>query len=294
MRIAWYHLNVFFAVTACGSTPTTSATPARAPLATHGSQQDGGASEQALLPRAAVRQPRLLARQDTAARPGFESRLYLIEVGAGASGELGPLSEPCLGYVIEGRLARSSEADLATAADAAGGFIAAPGERRRIDNGDTEQRLQYALIGVFPKNALLGATERPATPARPSDAVSPLARAATPSATPVREIKRTLLAQRDLVGSPGLESRLYLIEFPPAAASKLHLHTSPGVGYVLEGSFESSFGDGPLSVKRAGEPFVDLAGAPHRFRNADPVHPLRFVVGGTYRKDESLFQALSP
>jgi quercetin dioxygenase-like cupin family protein len=87
---------------------------------------------------------------------------------------------------------------------------------------------------------------------------------------------------------------MYLIEFPPGQASQLHVHPVPAVGYVLEGRFESAFGDAAVVSKQRGEGFVDLANAPHRFRNADPDHWLRFVIAGTFRKDQPLFRLLSP
>ena len=121
---------------------------------------------------------------------------------------------------------------------------------------------------------------------RPTDAAPP------PRAGSLTEVRRTLLAQHPIDGLPGLESRIYLIEFPPGAESKLHLHTTPGVGYVLEGSFESAFGDEPPVVKRAGDAFVDLANQPHHFKNADARRPLRFVVAGTFHMDEPLFTVL--
>lgn len=109
---------------------------------------------------------------------------------------------------------------------------------------------------------------------------------------PLLEIKRSLLALQPIADLPGLESRLYLIEFPPGASAKLHLHGTQCIGYVLEGSFESSFGDAPAVIKHAGEAFVDLPHLPHHFKNADSARPLRFVVAGTFHKDEALFQVV--
>lgn len=108
----------------------------------------------------------------------------------------------------------------------------------------------------------------------------------------VTEIKRTLLTQRTLDDQPGLESRIYLIEFPPGAVAKLHRHSAQCVGYVLEGSFESAFGDDQPTIKHAGEAFVDLANKPHHFKNGDTARPLRFIVAGTFHMDEPLFEAL--
>jgi len=115
------------------------------------------------------------------------------------------------------------------------------------------------------------------------------ARSSSPSP---REVRRELLTRRELPELPGWESRMYLVEFPPGAQSPLHEHVVSCVGYVLEGSFESAFGDGPAKVTHAGESFVDLPHEPHRFRNASANQPLRFVIAGTFRKDDPLFRAL--
>ena len=125
---------------------------------------------------------------------------------------------------------------------------------------------------------------------------SGVATGASPAEVPAvrpSEIRRTLVAQSDIANLPGFESRLYLVEYPPGAQADVHSHTEQCVGYVLEGSFESAFGDGPAATKRAGEGFIDLPGQPHHFKNADSARPLRFVVAGTFRKDEPLFQVLA-
>jgi quercetin dioxygenase-like cupin family protein len=114
-------------------------------------------------------------------------------------------------------------------------------------------------------------------------------RAAAPG-TSAAAVKRTLISEQPVPGMPEHSTRLYLIEFPPGAASQPHVHPTPGVGYVLEGSFESSYQEGPTTITRAGESFIDLPHLIHHFRNPDPVHPLRFVVAGTYRQGEPLFQ----
>ncbi|HET6336206.1 MAG TPA: cupin domain-containing protein [Polyangiales bacterium] len=106
------------------------------------------------------------------------------------------------------------------------------------------------------------------------------------------EIRRELLVSKDLPELPGWESRLYLVEFPAGAQSLVHEHPVAGVGYVLDGSFESAFGDAPATVVHAGHGFVDLPHEPHHFRNPDPSLPLRFVIAGTFRKGDPLFRAL--
>jgi quercetin dioxygenase-like cupin family protein len=124
-------------------------------------------------------------------------------------------------------------------------------------------------------------------------ACRPAGVAAVAPDAPATEVRRTLIAHEPVPDRPGFESRVYLIEYPAAVAGKLHVHTEPCIGYVIEGRFESAFGDGPVTVKRAGEAFIDIPGKPHHFRNPDPQRPLRFVVGGTFREDEPLFRSLN-
>jgi quercetin dioxygenase-like cupin family protein len=121
---------------------------------------------------------------------------------------------------------------------------------------------------------------------------APPTQKASPPPTAASEVKRELIAQKELADLPGWESRLYLIEFPAGVVSQVHEHLTPGIGYVLEGSFESSFGDAPAIVKHAGEGFIDLPNLPHHFRNPDPAHRLRFVISGTFRKNDPLFRPL--
>jgi quercetin dioxygenase-like cupin family protein len=100
-------------------------------------------------------------------------------------------------------------------------------------------------------------------------------------------IRRTLIDRRPATDLPGWETRLYLIEYPPGVAAPIHVHPAVGVGYVLEGRFESAFGAEPVVEVRAGHGFVDQAGVTHRvFRNASPDQGLRFVVAYTLRVGE--------
>lgn len=99
------------------------------------------------------------------------------------------------------------------------------------------------------------------------------------------EIHRQLLATRPADGAPGQETQLWLIEYPQGAEAPRHRHPVVGVGYVLEGAFESAFGDDPPVTVRAGESFVDRAHVEHRlFRNAKADSPLKFVVAYTIAK----------
>ncbi|HEX4419052.1 MAG TPA: cupin domain-containing protein [Kofleriaceae bacterium] len=117
-------------------------------------------------------------------------------------------------------------------------------------------------------------------------------RGPAPSATPPAPgaIRRSLIARRPATGLAGWETRLYLIEYPPGASAPPHTHPAVGVGLVLDGRFESAFGDEPTVQVEAGQGFVDQADTPHRvFRNLSPDHPLRFVIAYTLRaQDEPL------
>jgi quercetin dioxygenase-like cupin family protein len=100
-------------------------------------------------------------------------------------------------------------------------------------------------------------------------------------------IKRTLIDRKPAADLPGWETRLYLIEYPPGAAAPVHVHPAIGVGFVIDGRFESAFGDEPVVEVQSGHGFVDQAGVPHRvFRNPSVDHGLRFVVAYTLRAGE--------
>ena len=105
-------------------------------------------------------------------------------------------------------------------------------------------------------------------------------------------IRRTIIG-RTPAHEPGWETRLYLIEYPPGAAAPPHVHPVVGVGWVVEGEFESVFGDDGVTRVSAGQSFTDLADVPHRlFRNTSGEHPLRFVIAYTIRNDDESFRPL--
>lgn len=103
------------------------------------------------------------------------------------------------------------------------------------------------------------------------------------------QIRRTMLGSQPATDLPGWETRLYLIEYGPSAVAPLHIHPVVGVGYVLEGSFESAFENQQQVLVKTGERFVDPAAVPHRlFRNASTTAPLRFVVAYTIRPEQQI------
>ena len=112
---------------------------------------------------------------------------------------------------------------------------------------------------------------------------------------PANGVRRTLLERRPVATLPGWETRFYLIEYPPGAAAPLHLHPTDGVGFVLDGSFESAFGTEPVTEVGAGRSFVERADAPHRiFRNPSADQPLRFLVAFTLRTQAEPFTLGAP
>jgi quercetin dioxygenase-like cupin family protein len=246
-------------------------------------------------PRAEVTR-KLVASANVPGAPGFESRVYRIEYPPGAQANPHVHTEQDFGYVVEGRFEAEFGDDPVIAGQTGDGFVEVAHQPHRFRNADPARPLVFVTAGTYRKDEAIF-TPLAGSPAFVSKDVArslgpAAATAGEASGAPPREIVRRLLAQRDVPDIPGMELRLYLMEFPPGAESKVHVHLTPGVGYVVEGSFESSFGTDPVTVKRAGDGFVDMPGAPHHFRNADSARPLRFVFAGTFHKDEPLFQVL--
>jgi quercetin dioxygenase-like cupin family protein len=98
------------------------------------------------------------------------------------------------------------------------------------------------------------------------------------------KVERLLLEQSDVPGT-GLETRLYLITYPPGMAAPLHHHPVAGLGYIIEGSALSAYeGEAPVQLT-AGQSFQDKAMTPHTvFANANSDQPLRFLIAYTVTK----------
>jgi quercetin dioxygenase-like cupin family protein len=131
-------------------------------------------------------------------------------------------------------------------------------------------------------SALLGCASPPPLAASPTAAT-----ATTTSVPTAKEVRRTLLSWHDVKELPGWEARLYLIEYPPGASAPPHRHPAAGLGYGIEGTFESAFeGEAPTRTGE-GESFVDAPDKVHTmFRNVSTEKPLRFVIGYTIRNGE--------
>lgn len=56
---------------------------------------------------------------------------------------------------------------------------------------------------------------------------------------------------------PGWETRLYMIDYSPAADGSGHHHPVPGLGYMLSGTILSAFADEEVVSIKEGQGFVD-------------------------------------
>ena len=74
---------------------------------------------------------------------------------------------------------------------------------------------------------------------------------------------RTELMRRAIPGAENLEAVMYLLSLPPGATAPAHRHPGIGVGYVLEGVYESQYEGEELKRFTAGDSIYDLAYTPH-------------------------------
>ncbi len=105
-----------------------------------------------------------------------------------------------------------------------------------------------------------------------------------PTVVPVGAVTRTLIEHSDVPGTD-LETRLYVITYPPGSKAPAHHHPVVGLGYIIEASARSAYDNDVSVVLKAGQSFHDLADVPHTvFENADPHRSLSFVIAYTVRK----------
>jgi quercetin dioxygenase-like cupin family protein len=96
---------------------------------------------------------------------------------------------------------------------------------------------------------------------------------------PVSTASRIELMRREIPGAGDQEAVLFLISLPPGAAAPVHTHPGIGVGYVLEGIYESQYEGEKLLRFTAGAAIYDLANTPHLIaRNGSTTLPLRFLM----------------
>jgi quercetin dioxygenase-like cupin family protein len=90
---------------------------------------------------------------------------------------------------------------------------------------------------------------------------------------------RVELMRRPIPGAGDQQAVLFLITMPPGGAAPVHAHPGMGVGYVLEGIYESQYEGEELQRFKAGDAIYDLAHTPHLIaRNASTTLPLRFLM----------------
>jgi quercetin dioxygenase-like cupin family protein len=90
---------------------------------------------------------------------------------------------------------------------------------------------------------------------------------------------RVELMRRPIPGAGDQEAVMFLVTLPPGAAAPVHAHPGIGVGYVLDGIYESQYEGEELMSFEAGDAIYDLAHTPHLIaRNASSTQPLRFLM----------------
>jgi quercetin dioxygenase-like cupin family protein len=106
---------------------------------------------------------------------------------------------------------------------------------------------------------------------------------------------RVEMMRREIPGADGREAVMFLITLPPGAAAPVHAHPGIGVGYVLEGSYESQYEGETLQRFEAGDAIYDLAHTPHLIaRNASDTLPLRFIMTFIVAKGDPTILPIQP
>jgi quercetin dioxygenase-like cupin family protein len=226
----------------------------------------------------------LLDRQDISDRPSVELRAYLVEYAPGASAERHVHPVAGTGYVLEGSF-ESAFGDEAPSVTRQGqSFVDRANEVHRVfRNASSTEKLRFVVTYAVAKGAevfLPVPSDRKVSPMSSDNAAGSSAGAPSPAAA-APGVRRTLLESQALADMPGWELRLLLVEYAPGVAADPHTHPVPGIGYVLDGSFESAWGEGTggeVTVKHKGESFIDLAHQRHLFRNASTTQPLCFIM----------------
>jgi quercetin dioxygenase-like cupin family protein len=109
----------------------------------------------------------------------------------------------------------------------------------------------------------------------------------TDALSTVGAASRVELMRREIPGASDHEAVMFLLSLPPAAAAPAHTHPGIGIGYVLEGVYESQYEGEALKRFTAGEPIYDLAQTPHLVaRNGSHTEPLRFIMTFVVKKGE--------
>jgi quercetin dioxygenase-like cupin family protein len=97
--------------------------------------------------------------------------------------------------------------------------------------------------------------------------------------TEIREPEIKVLMTKDLAGTPGKETIMLTVEYPPGAVEPVHRHNAQAFVYLLEGSVVMQVkGQQPVTLK-PGDTFYEGNDDVHLVgRNASQTSPARFVV----------------
>ncbi len=101
-------------------------------------------------------------------------------------------------------------------------------------------------------------------------------------------LKATLIFRADLVGMPGQEVVVQLVEFAPRGSSGKHIHPGHEVVYVLEGSgVKEAEGEAPAPAKAGTVTYVP-AGKVSETKNESATAPLKFLVFRVHPKGQEI------
>jgi len=101
------------------------------------------------------------------------------------------------------------------------------------------------------------------------------------------EPKVTPLMAQDLVGTPGKETIMITVEYPPGWSSAAHRHDAQTFVYVLEGSVCASCRCGKEVTLGPGQTFYESPDDVHSVaRNASTTKPAKFLVFLVKDKDK--------
>ena len=103
------------------------------------------------------------------------------------------------------------------------------------------------------------------------------------------EPKVTPLMAQDLVGTPGKETIMITVEYPPGWSSAAHRHDAQTFVYVLEGSVVMAVRGGKEVTLGPGQTFYESPDDVHSVaRNASTTKPAKFLVFLVKEKDKPL------
>jgi len=101
------------------------------------------------------------------------------------------------------------------------------------------------------------------------------------------EPKVTPLMAQDLVGTPGKETIMITVEYPPGWSSAAHRHDAQTFVYVLEGSVVMAVRGGEEVTLGPGQTFYESPDDVHSVaRNASTTKPAKFLVFMVKDKDK--------